>query len=186
MGSLAVVLAALVATAAGLPSPQTAASEPGLRILPRFWGFNITSLTGPGCPNSGADVPFSTRPTYGSNTVDGSEIYYWHFAYPSLHAAVGPGAAAAEASTWCETTLSYNELDTLGAPLAKPEYRLKLHKNGTAMQATYELDEGVVAKWKFTYYPAGGSPVRLSLDIPSFNPCLGLFEKKNVVVVDVA
>ena len=177
MASLAVVLAVLVATTAGLPSPQTVASEPGLRILPRFWGFNITSLTGPGCPNVGAadQVPFSTRPTYGSNTVDGSEIYYWHFAYPSLRAAVGPGTAAAEASTWCETTLSYNELDTLGAPVAKPEYRLKLHKNGTAMQATYHLDEGVVARWRFTYYPVGGPPVR---DHSIFPPSLpGLLRK---------
>jgi hypothetical protein len=182
MASLAVVLTALAATAAGLPSPQMVPPEPGLRILPRFWGFNITSLTGPGCPNIDAAVqaPFSTRPTYGSNTVDGSEIYYWHFAYPSLRAAVGPGTPAVEASTWCETTLSYNELDTLGAPVNKPEYRLQLHKNGTAMQATYELDEGVVAKWKFTYYPAGGVPV---CDLSLFPPYCLVFRESMIVNV---
>jgi hypothetical protein len=147
-------LAILGATASCLANPQT--SDP-IRILPYSWGFNITSLTGPGCPDFGATGQvFSTRPTFGSNTVDGSEIYYWHFAYPNLRTAVGAGTA--ESSTWCETTLSYVELDMMGVP--KSDYRLKMHKNGTAMIATYDLDDGVVAQWRFTYYPAGMDPVR--------------------------
>lgn len=148
---------ALVGTAATLPSPSTA--DPPVRILPSWWGFNITALDGPGCPDFGATYPpFVTRPTFGSNTVDGSEIYYWHFAYPHLRASVGPETP--EASTWCETTLSYSELDLEGSPVAEPGYRLKLHKNGTEMLASYDLEEGVEANWKFTYYTDGEDEVR--------------------------
>ncbi|KAK4195442.1 hypothetical protein QBC40DRAFT_269282 [Triangularia verruculosa] len=150
-------IAGLAGIALGLPHPWEEASGP-IRILPHSWVFNITSLSGPGCPDFGDTAAvFSTRPTFGMNTVDGSEIYYWHFAYPNLRASVGPGAATS--SIWCETTLTYAELDRLGTPPAKPEYRLKAHKNGTAMIATYDLEDGVVAEWKFTYYPAGKEPV---------------------------
>jgi hypothetical protein len=151
-----IALAILVAAAVGLPNPQTT-SDP-IRVLPHSWRFNITSLTGPGCPDfGGTGSVFSTRPTFGSNTVDGSEIYYWHFAYPSLRAAVGPGTV--ESSTWCETSLSYEELDRMRMLVPKPEYRLRMHKNGTAMIATYELEDGVMARWKFTYYPVHRDPV---------------------------
>lgn len=145
-------------SAMALPSPS-AAPDP-VRILPPEWEFDITSLSGPGCPDPNTnwtDALFDTRPTFGSNTVDGSEIYYWHFAYPDLRASVGPGTP--NASIWCETTLRYMELDKNGLPPVQPEYRLKLHKNGTELLAWYNLDEGVQANWKFTYYADGGNEV---------------------------
>jgi len=148
MASLLFTLAALTGAVLGLPSPSP--SDDPVRILPYWWTFTIRNLTGPGCPDLGSTDPFGTRPTYGSNTVDGSEIYYWHFAYPSMHASVGPGRP--ESSTWCETTLSYAETDKNGTPKDEPEYRLKLHKNGTEISAVYDLEEGVEAKWKFTYF----------------------------------
>lgn len=90
--------------------------------------------------------------------MDGSEIYYWYIAYPHLRASVGPGTPTA--TTWCETTLTYTELDQSGKAVVDPQYRLRLHKNGTAMLAKYDLDDGVRADWKFTYYPTDGDQVR--------------------------
>jgi hypothetical protein len=147
------ILAALLGTALALPQANTP-----VRILPYNWAFNITALSGPGCPDFGQTAPpYVTRPTYGSNTVDGSEIYYWHFAYPHLRASVGPEKR--EASIWCETTLEYTELDKDGVKPAVPGYRLKLHKNGTAVIASYELEKGVEAEWKFTYFTEGKDKV---------------------------
>lgn len=149
--------AALMGTAFGFPNPS--AGDNPVRILPFSWLFNITALSGPGCPDFGQTTPpYVTRPTFGSNTVDGSEIYYWHFAYPHFRASVGPDNT--ETSIWCETTLSYVELDRSGEVAAEPGYRLKLHKNGTAVLASYDLDEGVEATWKVTYYTGEESEVR--------------------------
>ena len=152
----------IVAALAGavLAFPNSATRDSPLRILPYNWRFNITSLSGPGCPDYGAvSPPFVTRPTFGANTVDGSEIYYWYFAYPHLRASVGPGNPSA--LIWCETTLSYKELDDHSAIPAEPGYRLKLHKNGTDVLASYDLEEGVEAKFRFTYSTDGKLDVSL-------------------------
>lgn len=149
------ILAAVMGAAVARPSPVTADNP--IRILPFSWNWEITALEGPGCPDFGATVPRITRPTFGSNTVDGSEIYYWHFAYPHIRLSVD--AATPEASIWCETTLKYTELVESGEPAADPEYRLKLHKNGTLILGTYDLDEGVEAKWTFTYDTDGADKV---------------------------
>ncbi|KAF2468333.1 uncharacterized protein BDR25DRAFT_232079 [Lindgomyces ingoldianus] len=147
MKSLVLSAAAVLGAASALPAPQ---SDP-IRILPSWWKFDIIALRGPGCPDFNTTAVYSTRPTYGSNTVDGSEIYYWHFAYPHMKASVGRDAS--ETSTWCETTLKYSELKDREGKELSGDYRLKLHKNGTEVLATYDLEEGVTAKWKFTYYP---------------------------------
>lgn len=142
---------ALLSTASALPTPDATADP--LRILPSCWTFAITALSGPGCPDMHpAPIGYNTRLTYGMNTVDGSEIYYWHVAYPYLRARVG--ADESDAHTWCETTLQYTELDGC-LDTAKPaaEYRLRLHKNGTRMLAAYELERGVRVEWRFTYFP---------------------------------
>jgi hypothetical protein len=137
---------AILGTVSALPSPQ---SDP-VRILPYNWKFDIVALKGPGCPDSDSTESFKTRETYGSNTVDGSEIYYWHFAYPHIQASVG--ADEDERSIWCETTLKYTELDGSKPAKSEADYKLRLHKNGTEVLATYDLEEGANAKWKFTYY----------------------------------
>ena len=90
------------------------------------------------------------------NTVDGSEIYYWHIAYPSLSAEIGPGVAAEKSHTWCETTLKYTELENWESAKELRDYRLRLHKNGTRVMSRYDLEEGVKAKWKFTYFTDDG------------------------------
>jgi len=127
------------------------------RILPWSWQYEIVSLKGPGCPEIDPSATYQTRPTFGSNTVDGSEIYYWFFAYPYFKASVGGDVS--KATVWCETTLQYTEFNKSKGMEASADYRLKLHKNGTAMIAVYDLEEGVKANWAFTYYPEDGDEV---------------------------
>jgi hypothetical protein len=47
--------------------------------------------------------------------------------------------------------LQYNEYKDLEGKEESDEYRLRVHKNGTRVIATYELDEGVSAKFRFEY-----------------------------------
>jgi hypothetical protein len=147
----------VLATTLGLVGLITALPSPSVdRVLPLNWKYTITSLRGPGCPDFGADPEAhrATRLTYGQNTVDGSEIYYWFVAYPSLRVDLS-GAT----SSWCETELSYQEYKDTDAKEKADDYRLRLHKNGTRIVATYDLEDGVKANLKFTY-DAGDDEVR--------------------------
>lgn len=155
----ALALAGLTTTLLALPSP----SPSPLRILPPNWSFTITSLLGPGCPDLGKNgtVSRTTRPTFGSNTVDGSEIYYWFIAYPWLRVNLATGPR----HTWCETTLAYTEYADVEKKERGEAYRLRLHKNGTRGIATYQLDEGVKAYWDFAYYIGEGSARQEVCDI---------------------
>ncbi|TRX96537.1 hypothetical protein FHL15_002809 [Xylaria flabelliformis] len=137
----------------GLVSALPAPSDDPVRRLPSYWTFNITSLEGPACPDfghhDGADNIRSTRLTYGQNTVDGSEIYYWFIAYPALHVELGKNE-----STWCEVELQYTEYKDLKGETEGEDYRLRLHKNGTKVISTYELDDNVKATFNFKYLDA--------------------------------
>jgi hypothetical protein len=142
-------------TAIALPAPQDA---PIIRVLPSNWGFTISSLKGPGCPdfekiNTGYSV---TRLTYGENTLDGSEIYYWFAAYPAMRASVGDDS---DGYTWCETELDYQEYSDWKKETEGEAYRFRLHKNGTKVIATYDLEEGTEAEWKITYDVGKGKEV---------------------------
>jgi len=139
--NLVIVISAILGLAAAAPSPP--------RVLPQTWRFDILSLKGPGCASKGDRI---TRPTFGANTVDGSEIYYWHVAYPSMSADIGPGVDTEKSHTWCETTIKYTETENTPEKTPIADYRLRLHKNGTRILSRYDLDEGVSAKWKFTYF----------------------------------
>lgn len=147
---------ALLSAVSAIPAPQ--GSDP-VRILPYNWDFTITALNGPGCPDFGADPEkaFATRPTYGQNTVDGSEIYYWFFAYPHLFASLEKGKDTA--SSWCETTIKYREFKDSQRTVEASDYKLRLNKNGTMIMGTYELEEGTEAKWDFVYNAGEGSKV---------------------------
>jgi len=120
-----------------------------LRILPPNWTFEIESIRGPGCPDQGKNGSISriTRPTYGSNTVDGSEIYYWFIAYPWMRVDLTNGPR----HTWCQTTVKYTEFVDKEKTELGEGYMLRLHKNGTRGIATFELEEGVTAYWDFAY-----------------------------------
>jgi hypothetical protein len=142
MKSLLPTLLTSLTLATALPAPGV------LRTLPTNWQYRILSLSGPGCPDLGTPSPtaYTTRLTFGQNTMDGSEIYYWFVAYPHLRVDL-----AGTTHSWCETELAYNEYKDLDGKEESAEYRLRLHKNGTRVIATYELEEGVKAKFKFEY-----------------------------------
>ncbi|TGJ85029.1 hypothetical protein E0Z10_g3721 [Xylaria hypoxylon] len=135
----------------GLVFTHPAPSDGPVRILPTNWAFEITSLKGPGCPDLG--VPNGndryTRLTYGENTVDGSEIYYWFIAYPSLRVELGKTD-----STWCEAELHYTEYKGLMGGIEGEDYRLRLHKNGTKVISTYDIESDVEATFSFMYLDA--------------------------------
>lgn len=139
--------------AIALPAPN---ADPIVRILPPNWAYNITSLHGPGCPDfaTPSNDAYNTRLTFGQNTLDGSEIYYWHIAYPSLRASLG-----SVEHTWCETELSYTEFADVEKTKKGEYYRLRLHKNGTKVIANYDLEEGVKATWEVTYETGRASGV---------------------------
>lgn len=139
----------------GLSTALPAATEIE-RTLPAGWLYKISSLKGPGCPDFGADPEkvFATRLTYGQNTMDGTEVYYWFVAYPHLHVDL-----ADNDSSWCETELSYEEYSNYDAKTPSADYRLRLHKNGTRAIATYDLEKGVSAKIEFEYDAGKGEEV---------------------------
>jgi hypothetical protein len=144
MRSFALPALTFIGSTLALP---TALNDP-IRVLPWNWGFEIVSLDGPNCGPLGDQMAsLVTRTTYGSNTVDGSEIYNWHIAYPFIDAKV----AAGETKTLsCEATIQYKEYsDNIQSEASN--YRLQLHKNGTSVAALYNLDKGVQAKWEFSY-----------------------------------
>lgn len=154
MKSLIPLTLTLLSTATALPADNP------LRILPQMWKYEIISLRGPGCPAIDPSETYQNRPTFGQNTVDGSEIYYWFFAFPYLRASVGGDVA--KASTWCETTLKYTELNSNQGLEESADFRLRLHKNGTGMVAKYDLEPGTEARWGFTYFPPGEEEVSAS------------------------
>ena len=141
----------LLSLTAALPSP----SDGPIRTLPPNWSFTLASLRGPGCPDQGKNGTLSrtTRPTFGSNTVDGSEIYYWFIAYPWLRVDL----AAGHDHTWCQATVQYTEYKDVEKREEGEEFRLRVHKNGTKGIMTYELEEGVKAYWDFAYLEGDGS-----------------------------
>jgi hypothetical protein len=151
------------ATALGLIGITTAIALPAsldgtVRTLPTNWAFEISSLRGPGCPDSGKDdsgPARTTRLTYGQNTVDGSEIYYWFIAYPWLRVDLAQG----HDHTWCEATIAYKEFEDIEGKVEGDKYKLRLHKNGTKGIMTYDLEEGVTSSWNFAYQQADGKEV---------------------------
>ncbi|RDL37293.1 uncharacterized protein BP5553_04726 [Venustampulla echinocandica] len=152
------LFSAAAAIPATTPLEQTHEADP-VRILPYRWQWEMLKFHGPGCPDFGSNASYATRPTYGQNTMDGSEIYLWYFAYPGIKAKIGPGVDESETYTWCHTELKYTENDNTYNQEPTANYRLRAHKNGTSIMANYQLDKGVTAEWKFTYYPEDADEV---------------------------
>lgn len=126
------------------------------RTLPPSWAYTISSLRGPGCPDFAdpSNTAYNTRLTYGLNTADGTEIYYWHVAYPYLRVNLEDG----KEHSWCETELQYKEYKSNANTVEGNDYRLRVHKNGTRLLATYDLEDGVKATFK-AIYDAGDDEV---------------------------
>jgi hypothetical protein len=120
----------------GLACARPAATDDPVRVLPPNWKYEITGLKGPGCSDFGKpdydEVTHErhTRLTFGENTMDGSEIYYWFIAMPELRVELG-----ATESTWCEAQLKYTEYKDTNLKVEGQDYRLRLHKNGTKVRS---------------------------------------------------
>ena len=115
---------------------------------PESWTFAFTNWSGPGCP----DYPtwnIDTRQSIGPYNMNSSADTWWfYFAYPWLR------VNATTPSVWCEAEVKYTELaDHTGTPRKEDQskYRLRMHKNGTTVEANYNIDEGNGVVWKVTY-----------------------------------
>lgn len=124
---------------------------------PQTWLFNIASYSGPGCPDSVPGFNATRGHTdqgWGSHFVPGCHTPWAWFTLPYIEATVGPGVR--EAKTYCEMRLKWREMEgdnyPIDVPLDRAKWKLKMHRNGTSMEAGYAIDKGVNAKWKFTYW----------------------------------
>ncbi|KAF2450402.1 hypothetical protein P171DRAFT_516287 [Karstenula rhodostoma CBS 690.94] len=107
---------------------------------PETWLFNIASFSGPGCPIARQ----ASRDTRTQRSGLGLPPR------PSV------GAGVRESKTYCEMQLKWGEMkgDTypIEIPLNQAAWKLKMHRNGTTIEAGYAIDEGVRADWRFTYW----------------------------------
>ncbi|KAF1935235.1 hypothetical protein EJ02DRAFT_416116 [Clathrospora elynae] len=146
-------------TAIALP----ASSDDSGRTLPPNWSFGISALSGPGCPDQGKESSAvrTTRLTFGKNTVDASEIYYWFIAYPWMRVDLAQG----HDHTWCQVTIAYKEFADTNKKVEGGDYKLRLHKNGTRGIVTYGLEEGVKSYWDFAYQVSDGKELTDTIEI---------------------
>lgn len=124
---------------------------------PESWLFNIASFSGPGCPDSAPGFNATRGHTdqgWGSHFVPGCHTPWAWFTLPYLEAKIGGGVS--ESETYCEMRLQWREMEgdnyPIDVPLDRAKWKLKMHRNGTTIEAGYAIDKGVYAKWKFTYW----------------------------------
>lgn len=124
---------------------------------PESWSWRVASLSGPGCPDNQTGFNLThghTSESWGSHFVEGCHTPWIWWAFPYLQASISEGSQ--ETSTFCELTIKYREMEGSAypqdIPLDEAKYKLVMHRNGTTMEARYALDEGVSARWKFTYW----------------------------------
>ena len=65
-------------------------------------------------------------------------------------------AGVREAKSYCEMRLKWREMKgenyPIDVPLDQAQWKLKMHRNGTTMEAGYAIDDGVEARWGVTYW----------------------------------
>ncbi|KAF2832297.1 hypothetical protein CC86DRAFT_401067 [Ophiobolus disseminans] len=163
----------LVPSTVSLPNANHKGHDPPPEICPENWQFDLTSFSGPGCPDSSptfnrTGTGYSrTTPDWGSHYVPGCAQQWAWFSFPWLQGYISQPSGDVylsgqrRNSTWCELRIKYREMKGTFAPHDVPkgqeEYKLVMHGNGTTVEANYGLDEGVKAVWKFTYLPVGTS-----------------------------
>ena len=91
------------------------------------------------------------------------------------------GAGVFESKTHCETRLKWREMKgdayPIDVPLDQASWKLKMHRNGTTMEANYAIDERVKATWRFTYWmdeTDDGSKVRSQTFISGLTSCVSV------------
>lgn len=156
-----------------LASPILTRQEPSDVLIPEFWTFDLLSWNGPGCPDypkyNGTETDNSfTRQSIGPYLFNSSADTWWfYFAYPWMRVRLSDisGHAAKSNNTWCESTIKYQEMANDYGTRRKEEeskYRLRMHKNGTTIEAVYKLRDGMSAEWKVTYLAENGDEVLVS------------------------
>jgi hypothetical protein len=123
---------------------------------PDAWTFTLQSWSGNGCPdfnNPNASKPnyMATRESDGPFMFNSSLDTFWtYFAFPYMEAFLPPNGPSRMTTTTCDLTVLYEQTDENGGSLADEEktHVLRLHKNGSLVEANYELDKDVTAEWQ--------------------------------------
>ena len=130
--------------------------------MPNNYKWTVTSIEGPGCPES-AEKLFPVQKVFGSST--GNDVWFEHVKYPSVVAQVT--ADDTQASSWCEATLKYTEFDVRKNPDdlkdtdATKNYRLRANAaDHFNVIAKYDIEEGITAQWAISYKADGKDAVR--------------------------
>jgi hypothetical protein len=149
---------------AGLATPIAGAqnSDPKLPTEdfngPNAWKFTLQSWSGDGCPdfqrtNETSAGYMNTRQSNGPMLNTSLSTYWSYVAFPWMQAQLDPNDPSRTARVRCDLTLLYEEVTESGSPVPedKRTHRLRLHKNGSLIQANYMLDKGVTAEWQVRF-----------------------------------
>ncbi|KAJ4289039.1 hypothetical protein N0V90_011381 [Kalmusia sp. IMI 367209] len=169
MRTLPLLQTLLVGAANALPSIIPRQESAPFPECPENWLFNIASFSGPGCPDSTPGFNATKGHTdqgWGSHFVPGCHTPWAWFTLPYVEANVGAGVR--ESKTYCEMRLKWREMkgDTypIDVPLNQAAWKLKMHRNGTTMEAGYAIDGGVRARWGVTYWMDENDPTSQIVD----------------------
>jgi hypothetical protein len=123
---------------------------------PEAWMFTLKSWSGPGCPDypsyNGTEPHMKTRTTTSSFYKTADDVYWWFFAFPWMRSELLKDDSSRMTRLNCEMDIKYEEVDAYGGPAKNKTHKLRLHKNGTVIEANYKLDKDVVAEWQARYY----------------------------------
>jgi hypothetical protein len=123
---------------------------------PEAWMFTLQSWSGDGCPdfnNTNATKPnyMNTRQSDGPFMFNSSADTFWaYFAFPYMEVHLPPNGPSRMARVVCDLTVLYEQTNEYGGTLKDEEktHVLRLHKNGSLVEANYKLDKGVNAEWQ--------------------------------------
>ncbi|KAF2280458.1 uncharacterized protein EI97DRAFT_498625 [Westerdykella ornata] len=126
---------------------------------PAQWKFTLQNWSGDGCPdfgNTSATPGYSfTRQSSGPFMSNSSADTFWSYiSFPWMQASLDGNNPSKLARISCDVTVLYEEVTPYGSalPPEKRTHKLKLHKNGSTIEANYKLDKGVNAEWQVRFY----------------------------------
>lgn len=147
------------------------------------WTFTLQTWSGDGCPDFGETN--ATRPNYmqtrqstGPFMPNTSVDTFWsYFAFPYMEAALPLNGPTRMTHVSCDLIVQYEQTTESGGSLRDEEktHILRLHKNGSLVEANYDLDEGVNAEWQVRYLDTEDFTVMVRLPYQS-RSCLNHFQ----------
>lgn len=166
------VVLALAGASAALTTPMISSSrsmickrqdpvpfDPLLEV-PDAWQFTLLSWSGSGCPDYPTKSYNYTPPYQETHMSSGPfmfnsslDTYWWYIAYPFMEVQLPKESDVKLVKSTCTVEVAYQQTNEYGGKV-KGTHRLRLHKNGTLVQANYQLDEGVSVEWQSRYYSA--------------------------------